>query len=708
MRKILLFISFIFITHIGFSQYITGIDNADNYSQNDYPGEGNLGTGFGSWASSNTDGGWFLGDATNNGASNSSILNTNGNAFGMWATNFSDVGRNFSSLNTGDKLSFSFSFQWDNGNKGFDLYTGGVGTGQVFNLNLNSATGYTWTNGGSQAMTSWDVAPGDRQNGVVISVVITQTATGLDYDIQAAAGDGGFGTKTGSITFSGNINAIKFYVSGAGGAGGNLYFNNLQIEVADPANVPAAADVVINGNVDLAVDESLSCSNLTISGINSLTLKSDATGTASLLPSGTVTGNVSVERYLSSYTSPESDDGWHFLSAPVAAQAISSFHTPGSGDDFYMWDEPTGYWINRTAEGGGENVSFDDDFIVGKGYLVAYSSISTKTFSGTLNNAQVVKNLSYEGPGAYKGYNLLGNPFATAIDWDEITKSASVNGEVHVYKESLGDYVSYNAGGDLTDGIIPAMQGFMVLATASSQSLTIDLDDRLISTQNYYKNTESELMKISVKKDADQTNLYLRFNKAATNGFDSEWDAHKIFGFSAVPKIFAYDENTKYSINSLPSEQTTHIVDIGIRTVDSEEYTLSFSDISEASGLYSNIQLEDRANGSWIEIEEGTLYNFISEEGDNMDRFKLHFGATGINEIQKEALQAYVSGDQLYILGEEGTADLVIYNLQGQELYNKQVKLNAQYSQSLDLNTGIYLVSLQTKTATKTAKVIIK
>jgi len=373
-----------------------------------------------------------------------------------------------------------------------------------------------------------------------------------------------------------------------------------------------------------------------------------------------------------------------------------------------MWDEPTGYWINRTAEGGGENISFDDDFIVGKGYLVAYSSISTKTFMGTLNNSQVLKNLSYAGTGAYKGYNLLGNPFPTAIDWDEITKSASVNGEVHVYKESIGDYVSYNAGGDLTDGIIPAMQGFMVLSTAPSQTLTIDLNDRVVSTQSYYKNSDSELMKISVKKDVNQTNLYLRFNEAATNGFDSEWDAHKIFGFSAVPKIFSYDEYTKYSINSLPSNQSTHIVELGIKTIDSEEYTLRFSDIEHASQLYSTIQLEDKISGNWIEIEEGTEYNFISEEGDNMDRFKLHFGATGIEEVQKASLQAYMSGDQLHILGEEGSADLSIFNLQGQLLFNEQIELNKQFSQSLDLNSGIYLVSLQTEKAIKTAKVIIK
>lgn len=242
------------------AQNIIATDNASNYSQSNFTSEGNLGTGFGDWFTASSDGGRFLGTAANNGATNNSIVNTEGQSFGMWASGFSDVGRNFTPLNSGDTLSFQVSFQWDNGNKGVNLYTGGMNTDQVFNFNINSS-GYSWSGGGSSSITGWD-SNGDRQNGVALQFMFIQTATGLDYEIEMIAGDAGeaesnyFGTKTGSLVFSGNVNALKFYVSGAGGDGGNFYFNNLQIE-GMPADDEPPGKIILNTPADNAAQVAL-------------------------------------------------------------------------------------------------------------------------------------------------------------------------------------------------------------------------------------------------------------------------------------------------------------------------------------------------------------------------------------------------------------------------------------------------------------------
>jgi len=718
MRKILLFISFIFVTHIGFSQYITAQDDASNYAS--WSNGDNEGFGFSAWdlTDNNNDGtstysGYYIGtNPTQNGREDISTLDSK--VFGLYANTgsgtayavakrlFVDDSFTTRSLNVGESFSFNFAFSWNLGKRGINLY-GEDGTAWLFNVEHSGSDALQSTGGELLA---------DIYNKDVLIKFSWKGGASNNLSISVTA-DGS--TTTTTHTIASSPVGFTFYTERSGTGDNSNYepfFNSLKVEADSPSGISSACSVVIDGNVELASDETLSCSDLTISSGNSFTIKSDATGTGSLISTGTVTGDITIERFISGYSGTEAADGWHFISSPVNEQPIADFHTAGGANDFYKYDEPDGMWVNRTDDEGNLETAFEDNFEVGKGYLIAFSSDQTKEFIGSINTNTVEKNTSFASLGEFKGYNLLGNPYTSAIDWDLVDRT--VTDAVHVIISSgvnAGEYADWVEGvGDLSDGIIPAMQGFFVLADAVGQKITMDPSDRTLNSANFYKgaNTALNTMKVNVNQGEGYSNLYLRFNETATNDFDRNWDAHKLFGYSDIPKIFAYDDNTKYSINSLPSNQTTHIVDFGIRTVDSEEYTLSFSDISEVSDLYSNIQLEDRATGSWIEIEEGTEYNFIADEGNNMDRFKLHFGATGINEIQKEALQAYASGHQLYIVGEEGPAELNVFNLQGQQVLQEQIQLNAQYSRTLNLKSGIYLVSLRSQNETKTTKISIR
>ena len=249
----------------------------------------------------------------------------------------------------------------------------------------------------------------------------------------------------------------------------------------------------------------------------------------------------------------------------------------------------------------------------------------------------------------------------------------------------------------------------MVLTTAGGQTLTIDKDDRVISSQGFYKSENIDLMKVSVSNGEKSTNLYVRFNSEATNEFDRDWDAHKLFGFSDIPKVFSYDENTKYSINSLPSTQTTHIVNIGVNSVNSASYTFEFSNLSEISNLYGTIKLEDILTGIWVDIAEGTQYSFEAQEGDNENRFKLHFGATGIdNEPIAAKWLVSASGQQLFVSGENGQTEVSVYNTQGQQVMLKKIEIQGEVRLPLNLSTGVYLVTLNNGRIVETTKIIIK
>ena len=196
-------------------------DIASNYTTATWTNGANLGSGWSApWVITSNDGGTLIGTSANNGATNSAPLNTSGVSFGLFGTDFVNAGRAFPSLSAGQQFSLGLSFQWDNGNRGINLLSGGS---QVFNFNINTS-GYTWTGGGVAASTSW---VGLRENGVFMTLTFTATTNGFNYAFsspQAAS----INNQSGSVT-SGALSGFQAYVSGAGGDGGNMYINNLQV-----------------------------------------------------------------------------------------------------------------------------------------------------------------------------------------------------------------------------------------------------------------------------------------------------------------------------------------------------------------------------------------------------------------------------------------------------------------------------------------------
>ena len=500
---------------------------------------------------------------------------------------------------------------------------------------------------------------------------------------------------------------------------GSVPTSTKDVIIANVANDPVISNITAEVN-DLTIESGATLliednGNLTVAGnlVNSgtFTVQSNSDGTGSLITEGSVTGSTTLQRYFAKYSGEDGSDGWHFLSSSVASQAISSFNTHNTSDDFFKWDEAAGNWDNRTEDDNSLDGSFESTFTKGRGYLVSYSSNVTKEFAGTINTTSETVNLSYSGSDVdLKGWNLVGNPFTSAIDWDNVTTSASVNDEVQVVKSSNGTYLTWvNGAGSLTDGIIPAMQGFFVKATAVGQSITMDPADREHSNTDVYKSTNvaDQTMRVQVVDHSDYSDLYIRFNENATESFDASWDANKLFGFSQIAQVYAYDNENLYAVNSLSSHSETHIVNLAVKTPIAAEYHFVFMDLPQISDMYS-VQLLDQASGTTIDIKEGTKYYFTSEEGNNENRFQLHFGTTGINEIIASQLHTYMSGENLCIIGEEGAAELQIFDVQGKQMFAKSVQLTDDFRQRVSLSSGVYIIRVQKNEIVKTNKVIIK
>ncbi|NPD46335.1 T9SS type A sorting domain-containing protein [Lentimicrobium sp. S6] len=428
-----------------------------------------------------------------------------------------------------------------------------------------------------------------------------------------------------------------------------------------------------------------------------------ASPTGSLIVDGTISGSGSqfIELDIDQYSS--SEDGWHYLASPIDNfTVLGSDFAPGADDDLYYYDESIDNWINWKAGEGSTNPGFDLE--KEKGYLCSYSNSETKIFDGTINNSNVdISGLTNTGGGVTEdGWNLIGNPFTSSVAWNN--GSWDLSNVAATAKVWIG-------GGNWDDiassGIIPAMNGFMVQVTSGTGSLTVPANARTHDATPWYKSND-EVLKFKISGGTNSLYDYTRvkFNTDASENYDSQFDSHKLYGMAAAPQLFTRIGEEVFSTNTFADSQENRTVNLDFIPGTDGEYTIEF--VENTIPQKTTITLEDLVTNQVIDVYANESYTFNAEVGDEQARFKLHFGATGINELAKDNLQAYISGQNLYILGESGKAQLEVFDIQGKQLVSEQIVLDENYKKALSLPSGIYVVRVQNSEFVKSNKVIIK
>lgn len=489
--------------------------------------------------------------------------------------------------------------------------------------------------------------------------------------------------------------------------------------------VANGAKLRINGdNVDInaltinsgGVVEILAGKSLTVNG--TLTNSAGNSGLVienggSLITNGTVSGSVTVKREITS------DFKWHFLSSPVSGQNIcdgnfaplaANFNaTTGPTYDFYKWSEPAVSgdlnWLNlKNADWTLNTTDFGatPQFGVGTGYLVAYgpsfTGSSTKSFAGTLTTGDQTIPLTTGG----NKWNLIGNPFASAINWDGVTKTNLVDGYYNVYNENKSGGAGYEYYLDAThkstgaNGKISATQGFFVQASGGSIVLP---NAARVHDNNWMKNIETlpiDQLMLTLSNGNNYDEAFIQFEPEGTTGKDF-LDAFKMFSFdSGIPQIYTSIENeVKIAFNSMPFNTELFSIPVGVYIPLDGEYSLNVSGI-ESFTTTPGIILEDIQTNTLVEINQNPTYTFTAEAGDDPNRFLLHFGTVGINNpLEDTQVSIVVRDNNLLISGAAANAEIVVTNLLGQVvLQGKAGNSGLTVISTGSLNDGIYVVSV--------------
>ena len=529
---------------------------------------------------------------------------------------------------------------------------------------------------------------------------------GSSTSVLSILGTGNFGTVKFDQTTPGTTNVLKNLTIDRTSSGLVTIGNNLTVKELLSTSPGTALDIPVS--TVLTIGNSCQASIL-----GSLTNNATVTGLV-IRPGGSLIQNsagvaATVERDIAAWGS--SLHGWHFLSSPVAAQAIApAFTNLVSTDyDFYTWWEPTSIWVNfknTTTYPTWNDANGGNDFIPGKGYLVEYAATDTKRFTGTLNKDNVnVTGLTRTG-GSYNGWNLVGNPFTSALKWNDGTNwtiPAYIAGIAKIWDEAGAAYVDI-----APNGYIPALNGFMVqVLSGSPASITIPAAARVHNATPWYKSTENPAIVLVAADPAGQTaqENTIRFDNAATPGFDPAFDSHFLAGYA--PQFYSVAGSDQLSTNTLPEVGETVQIPLDFIRNDGISFTIRAKAISNINGP---VFLKDLKTNITQDLTVDPVYAFTSAAGDPPGRFLLTFSHVGIGETSNTRPISVISANNTILISDKAgtllSGEVFVYNMMGQLI--QQQKLTGNLTKiTLNTGTGYYLVKVVTSDQTSSVKIFI-
>jgi PKD repeat protein len=629
--------------------------------------------------------------------------NWNGN-LGTGQGNFNQV----SSANAGG-ISPEARFYWINSNTTKRMYYDPVNTSGHSSLTLSFrhmvdhwASGYTVKVEYSTDASTWYDA------GWSITPSADVGSTQVDLTLTGAQGIGS-STYYVSFTITGNLYNIDYwYIDDVQlhfpGSASEEFYN---LTIAKNGSITSTnGDIDIDNNLIIMPDAWLTNetgNTLNISG--GINIKADLSGLGSFLDKGTtnVSGISNVEQYLTS-------ERWHLVSSPVSNATINTYF------DIYLkyYNEPSNSWTSLVEP-------LTIPLNVGQGYAAwaddLYTGSSKVVFSGgTLRSSDLIINsLDYTSSSPKAGYNLIGNPFPCALDWNADWTTSNLSGWVEIYENGIyrGWHPTLGGYNGMTDGIIPSTQGFWVRALNSSASLTIPSSERTHNSQDYYKSEpENNFPVIRLEAIAgdlsDET--VIMFHPDGTDGFDGYYDLEKLYNSDESPQLYTFNEQSIFSFNVMAQNFNEKIIPVGFENIHEGVYQIQ---VKELNGFNAELHfyLQDLITSEYYALIEGGAIWFAHSPLNNQHRFNLRITKSGLGyeDYSASGAEIFSYGEYVIVNTPESVnpVEISVYDLLGQ-LILLQPEVKEQESRIRIDMPGQYLVKVKGMNLLVTKQVFIR
>jgi hypothetical protein len=484
--------------------------------------------------------------------------------------------------------------------------------------------------------------------------------------------------------------------------GGTSTTGTYNFDQSTPGTTNVLKDLTLSGSTTATLGNTLNIaagatagtvivgSGTTLTTGGNLIIKSNADGTARIgNSSGTISGNVVVERYL-----PATRRAYRFLAAPVTT----------TGGVYASWQESgtnaAGIGIQVSgiagaAPGGVDDNTGLDKTLTGSSSMFSYNSsawaavTNTKTtqltpgagfrvlvrgdrltdlYAGTNPAASIttIKATGTVGQGTVTlsslvtGFNLLGNPYPSSIDWDASGWQAARNltnvyDAIYIYDPAITastssmTYPAYITGvGGTNNGsnIIRSGQAFFVEAAATASISFLEEYKSTTVTGGFFRSALPEFMRVTYMQNNEHLDdIIINFNADAQADFDPRFDARSMGG--ELNGLASFKNADRLAIHTRPTAVGDDSVALSVRNTTTGNYQLKFSEM-EGFAASTNITLLDKFLNVQYDVKQDSIISFdittdVNSKGD--DRFWLFYNhkSTGINQqaLLKNKISVY-------------------------------------------------------------------
>lgn len=591
---------------------------------------------------------------------------------------------------------------------------------------------------------------------------------------------GGNWTNTG--TFTQGTGMVTFNGSGAQSIGATT-FKNVTFSGGNTKTING--DLNITETVNLGASTTLSLSsNIILKSTVSATARVTEVPVTAAITYGT--GKFIVERYIqgrrkyrlitssvttstgSSLTSgQESLSIWgNWQNQGSSSANIGTIITGGSSADgfdqqttnasLYTYNE-TGRAYTGFTTANGKNTKYTPLKAGIAYYMFVYgdrtNSVSTSTpnyttisAAGTILTGDQTYNTGSTIPltNTVGNYTMLGNPFASPIDWATVTKTNLYNTfwGWDPNLSSTGGYVTVSTTGTVTlispfsgsvglNQYIQSGQGFFVRTSATSPVLTIKESDKVSNyNANAFRTSTSNNIPLIAVNLFDNTGKTLidgtltAFSKTFSNEIKNE-DAQKIAGSAEVVAIEVGKELLSIDARQFPQKNDT--IFLKASKLTKPQYTLQiFTNAMDTGTVQPYLEDTYLHTVQTLSTKDTNriAFNVTSDAASsNANRFRILFSASAplpvtITPTESE-MKVYpnpVKNQQInfkFSQLEKGQYTVNLYNLQGQQIINKTIdhaggSLNKIIYIDKKLPVGIYYLQVVNKAKQYTKRILIE
>lgn len=529
-----------------------------------------------------------------------------------------------------------------------------------------------------------DLEAGTHNASESASIGIEDATGGSGHFIEATTGSSTTGIS--NLTSVSNWSQVNYRFSPPG----SYNFNNIVVSknvnpLTINRNLQIAGDLVVNPGALLT-------NNGAFIGIDgNLVLQADETGMASFINMGGIgiEGTAIVQEYLSS-------EKWHLVSSPVAEATINTYL------NIYLkvYNEPANTWTYLT-----QPTTLPLNVCQGYAAWASDSLTGSKlvNFLGTgLNNSSyVLSNLDYTPASDKAGFNLIGNPYPCAIDWNSDWSTTNLSGWAVVFENGVfrGWHPTLGGYNGKTDGIIPSTNGFWVRATESNASLTIPASERIHNGQAFYKDgisVDFPQLKIAAETNGFSDEMAIIFHPEGTAGFDGYYDLETFENVAEAPTIFSMMPEGNFAVNVMPESYQDVIIPVGFKSGIQGEFLLKATTLTNFAGEYK-IYLEDRLTGIFNKVFPEFIYSFDHSVLNDFHRFNLHFTKStyAVDEISESDISIWSDHNRIFVqMPAESDGWITVNDMEGRIITEfKGSKGNIEIVQT-GSSSGYYIVKV--------------